>query len=63
MDKQLQLIADYLEENPQMRSLVIAQNLFNNKGMKYLINSLRENPVARERTYSSATRDARGGGE
>lgn len=42
-DESLRLLAMYLEENPVLRSLAIAQNLFSDDGLAQLIHALRGN--------------------
>ena len=42
-DESLRLLAMYLEENPELRSLAIADNYFTDDGVAQLIHSLRSN--------------------
>lgn len=42
-DEQLRHLSIYLEENPPMRSLAIADNYFTDDGLIELINALRKN--------------------
>lgn len=42
-DESLRLLALYLEENPILRSLAIADNLFTDDGLAQIIHALRGN--------------------
>ena len=42
-DESLRLLASYLDENPELRSLAIADNYFTDDGVAQLIHSLRGN--------------------
>ena len=42
-DESLRQLSSYLEENPALRSLGIAQNFFTDDGLVHLINSLKKN--------------------